>query len=205
MRAVHPPTDPNEPTPREPLPEHLTFSTRDGGLEVSRRWNGMTWLLLSSFCCFGCCGSYGQALVAGTVRYMPNGRFAGYIKVPWLGYPMMGVSVLLTVLILYVVLLSLVNHITVRVEPGRLRVLHHPLPWPPGALDFGPTDIRFETLPGLQAKQRGGPHLVPPTFILVAVDRRGGKHELVPGLKSKEQAARLAAELQRVMAERVPG
>ncbi|WP_309897009.1 hypothetical protein [Archangium sp.] len=200
-----PPTDPNEPTPQELLPEHLTFSTRDRGLEVSRRWKSVTLLLLSSFCCFGSCGLYGQGLVAGTVRNMRNGQFVGYTKVPWLGYLMMGVSVLLTVLILYVVLLSLVNHITVRAEPGRLRVLHHPLPWPPGTLDFRARDIRFETLPGLQVKQRGGPHLVPPTFILVAVDRRGGKHELVPGLTSKEQAAWLAAELQRVMAERVPG
>ena len=205
MRAVLPPTDPNEPTPQEPLPEHLTLSTRDGGLEVSRRWSSGTLLLLASFCCFGSCGLYGQGLVAGTVRYMPNGRFEGYIKVPWLGYLMMGVSVLLTVLILYVVLLSLVNHITVRAEPGRLRVLHHPLPWPPGTLDFRPGDIRFETLPGLQVKQRGGQHLVPPTFSLIAVDRRGVKHALVSGLKSKEQAAWLAAELQRVMAERVPG
>jgi len=201
---VPPPTDPDAPTPQEPLPDHLTFSARDGVLEISRRWRGMTFLLLASFCCFGCCGLYGQGLVAGTVRHMSNGKFVGYTKVPWLGYLMMGVSALLTVLVLYVVLLSLVNRITVRAEPGRLRVLHHPLPWPPGTLDFGPGDVRLETTPGLQVKQ-GEKHVVDPTFIVVAVDRKGWRHALVSGLKSQAQAEWLAAELRQVMAEPVPG
>jgi hypothetical protein len=198
------PTEPDASTPQEPLPDHLTFSARDGVLEISRRWSGMTYLLLASFCCFGFCGLFGQALVAGTVRNMSGGKFVGYTQVPWLGYLMMGVSVLLTVLVLYVVLLSLVNRITVRAEPGRLRLLHHPLPWPPGTLDFGPRDVRLETTPGLQVKQ-GEKHVVDPTFILVAIDRKGWRHALVSGLKSQAQAEWLAAELRRVMAEPVPG
>ncbi len=198
------PTDPDASTPREPLPDHLTFSSRDGVLELSRRWSGLTSLLLASLCCFGCCGFYGQGFVDGTMRHERKGQFLGYLKIPWLGYLLMGVSALLTVLVLYVVLLSLVNRITVRAEPGRLRLFHHPLPWPFGTLDFRPRDVRLETTPGLQVEQ-AGKHLVDPTFIVVAIDRKGWRHPLVSGLKSQAQAEWLAAEIRRVMAEPVPG
>ncbi len=194
-----PPTAPDAPTPQEPLPGHLRFSARNGGLEISHRWSGLTSLLLSTFCCFGCCGLYGQALVEGTVREMKKKQFVGYIKVPWLGYLMMGVSALLSVLVLYTVLLSLVNRITVRAEPGRLRLLHRPLPWPVGTLDLRPENCRFETIEGLKAMQ-GEKNLLAPSFILIVIDQRGWRHKLVPGLKSQAQGEWLAAELRRVMA-----
>jgi len=194
-----PPTHPDAPTPQEPLPSYLRFSARDGRLELSWRWSGLTSLLLSSFCCFGCCGFYGNALVEGTVREMRKKQFVGYVKVPWLGYLMMGVSALLSVLILYVVLLSLVNRITLRAEPGRLRLIHRPLPWPLGSLDLRPEGLRFETIEGLKVMQ-GEKNLASPSYILIVFDQNGSRHRLASGLTSRAQGDWLAAELRRVMA-----
>jgi hypothetical protein len=173
-------------------------------LELSRRWSPWTAsLLLLAFCCFSPCGLYGQALVAGTVRHTSKGQVVGYIQNSWLGYLLIAGSVLSTLLILYVCLLSLVNRVVLRVEPGRLRLVHTPLPWFPGNLELTPADItRFEFLPGLRVKQ-GQKDIVAPTFILWVVDRAGRKHQLLSGIE-EARCAWLEGEIRRTLGMSAP-
>ncbi|HLL01170.1 MAG TPA: hypothetical protein VK539_11325 [Myxococcaceae bacterium] len=186
------------------LPANLTLTSRDGRLELSRRWSLLGSAILPGLCCFGPCGLYGQALVDGTVQNISNGRVTGYIKLPWLGYPMMAIAMLCSAVLLYLFLASLVNRTVVRVEPGRLRVFNRPLPWPYGSVELTPEDIsHFETTPGLRVKQ-GGKDVVKPTDIMLVVDRQGRKHQVAPGLESHAQFAWLEAQLRRTLGMPVP-
>jgi hypothetical protein len=183
----------------EALPASMTLTARGGTLELSRGWSLWTYsLLLPVLCCCGPFGLYAHALVNGTVRRMQNRRAVGYVKIPWLGYLMLAGAGVVAAFLLYTCLLALVNRVVLRVEPGRLRVFHTPLPWLYGALDLTPEDItRFERMDGLRVRQ-GKEELVKPTFILCVVDRKGQRHQLVPGL-DEAQAAWLEGEIRRLL------
>lgn len=191
--------EPFRPASQGALPANLTLASRDGRLEISWRWSPFFVGLLPALCCFGPCGLYGSALVDGTVRHMSNGRFVGYLKLPWLGYPMMAVAMLGSAVLLYLFLASLVNRTVVRAEPGRLRVFHTPLPWPPTSVDLAPEDIvGFEAASGLRVMQ-GNKHLVKPTDSLVLVDTQGRKRQVATSLESQAQISWVEAQLRQTL------
>ena len=89
------------------LPTRIKLHWReDGAMEVSLPWKTLGKLLLFLVPA-GACGSYGDALVQGTVRRMVGGgrwgggRFLGYEQNAWLGYLLLGGSLLFSVALVY--------------------------------------------------------------------------------------------------------
>lgn len=192
-----------------PLPERFKLQREDGALELSWSWKQQPVLALLPVVLFFCCcpmpcGLYGQALVEGTVEYKPNNVFAGYLKIPWLGYLLIAGAVLFSVAFLLLSLGTLVNRTTLRAERGWLRLSHRPIPIPKTELHADDL-VGFEPSFSTPVSRRSERKKLPPAagpgeeYRLDVVHRNGTRYRVVSDLETLEQCAWVERELRRAL------
>jgi hypothetical protein len=120
-------------------------------------------------------------------------------------------AILFIVLILFVAIISRVNHSTLRAEPGRLRVRHWPIPLPRTEL-LARDIVRFEpdmsrlTRPREPGKEvASSSSETPPApgpdaeYRLNAITQSGKSYRVVSALETLEQCAWVERELRRAL------
>ena len=192
-----------------PLPERFTLQREAGALELSWSWKTQPALaflpvVLFFCCCSMPCGGFGQGLVRGTVEYKPNKVFAGYLKIPWLGYLLIAGAILFSAAFLLLALGTLVNRTTLRAERGWLRLSHRPIPIPKTELHADDI-VGFEPSLSTPVSSKGGPKELPPAagpgeeYRLDAVHRNGTRYRVMAELETLEQCAWVERELRRAL------
>lgn len=179
------------PAPPPALPAHTRVSQQEGALEVSRPWSRLHLLYLVLLGVVIGCGSFGQQLIASRAETL--------LPRSWLGYPMMGLASVAGAVIVYLLVLTVLNRMTLRAEQGRLRMSTGPLPWPPAEFELRTEDIAlFIVTPWLRVRQ-GASEFSSERYALVVVDRRGKRRVLVMGLETDDQGLWLVHELRRTL------
>ena len=150
-------------------PRSVASYEADGGLTVQYRWFSPKYLFLAFFCLF-----WDGFLVLWYAMALPSGNPVMLL------FPLIHVAV--GIGLTYWTIAGFVNTTTLRLDPWRLRVAHHPLPWGrPVTLEIG--DVKQLFCDEKITRGKNGPSY---TYNLNALLRDGTRRKVVGGLDSPE-------------------
>lgn len=150
-------------------PRSVVSTEADGGLTVHYRWFSPKYLFLAFFCLF-----WDGFLVFWYALALPSGNPV------MIFFPLLHVAV--GIGLTYATLAGFVNTTTLRLDPWRLRVHHHPLPWGrPVELEIGEVKQLFcdEKI----TRGKNGPSY---TYNLNALLRDGSRRKVIGGLDTAD-------------------
>jgi len=140
-----------------------------GGLTVQYRWFSPKYLFMAFFCLF-----WNGFLVFWYAMALASGDVIGLV------FPILHVAA--GIFITYMTIAGFVNTTTLRIDPWRLRVSHHPLPWGrPVELEVG--DVQQLFCDEKVSRGRNGPSY---TYNLNALLRDGTRRKVISGLDAAE-------------------
>jgi len=150
-------------------PRSVVTSEVDGGLTVKYRWFSPKYLFLAFFCVF-----WDGFLVFWYSLALPSGNPIMIL------FPLLHVAA--GIALTYTTLAGFLNTTTLRIDPWRLRVTHHPLPWgKPVDLEVG--DVHQLFCDEKITRGRNGPSY---TYNLNALLRDGSRRKVISGLDTAE-------------------
>ena len=172
-------------------PHSVVSFEEDGGLTVRYRWFSPKYIFLLIFCLF-----WDGFLVVWYAMAWGSGNTIMLV------FPLLHVAA--GIFITYWTIAGFVNTTTLRIDPYRLRVTHHPLPWGrPVQLEVG--DVHQLFCDEKVTRGKNGPSY---TYNLNALMRDGSRRKVVSGLDSPDLPVFLeqhAEEWMRIQDEPVAG
>lgn len=174
-----------------PIPERFDVVRASEGLQISYRWFGLSIIIMAVFAVFW----NGFMLVWHGISLASG---AWFMSLFGLLHTAVGIG------LGYYVLAGFLNRTTIWVEPNRLLVRHHPLPW------FGNQDLNAAEVDQLYSKKvikqtKNGPRT---SYEVHAIVKEGKKQKLLGRLKEPEQAIYIEQEIESYLGLRdkmVPG
>jgi hypothetical protein len=183
-----PPARPRTPVER---PKSVAVWDDNGGLTVQYPWFSPKYVFMALFCLV-----WNGFLVLWYLMAFASG------DTMMLLFPLIHVAA--GIAVTYITVAGFVNTTTLRIDPWRLRVAHHPLPWA-GALDLEVGDVKQLYCDEKITRGKNGPTY---TYNLNALLRNGSRRKVVSGLDSPELPLFLeqhAEEWMGIQDERVTG
>jgi hypothetical protein len=150
-------------------PRSVVSSEVDGGLTVQYRWFSPKYVFMALFCLF-----WDGFLVFWYAMALSSGDTVGLL------FPLLHVAA--GIAITYATIAGFVNTTTLRIDPWRLRVRHHPLPWGK-PVDLAVGDVHQLFCDEKITRGRNGPSY---TYNLNALLRDGSRRKVISGLDTAD-------------------
>jgi len=157
------------PRPNVGKPRRVVIAETGGGLTVQYRWFTPIYIFMALFCVF-----WDGFLVFWYAFALTSGSPVMIL------FPIL--HVLAGIGITYATLAGFVNTTTLRIDPYRLRVWHHPLPWG-RAIELGIGEVKQLFCEEKITRGKNGPSY---TYTLTALLNDGTRRKLVGGIDSAE-------------------